>query len=739
MTYPGALLTAVRNRHYLAAASVSVSLLLRVQIFLSTSIFHVYGGGVTPATLVIQPGILHAMVGIFGLMALLTVPMVFSAPGAHGITPRDPTTIAGTAALLANSFQPMAKLRATGSQDMDVVAHRLRGAWCTTLLHQPNSRPAYEYRLEQFETTTTVGGEKYVDETEEFGRPYTPWTHQSATSMAAIVVCVGLIAGLWVLFTLRGTDKPFNASDGAYFLWTSLVTLFFVAFSMFLSSISFQVQRLAPYFKLLARACSYDESLGLNYTNAMGFRSFVKASRYRDWGVVITTVVAFVGWLMPIFSAGLFVDRQRAHEIQAELQQQTFFRTDISTADVAPDATLVQSVLLNETPEYPAWTYQDLAFPSQSLVFPAGDWTPSGERVVTTVPAVRASMKCELQQISIKDAEDIECEPLMGDGKRKAVVCEENPVIGFTASSCTKLSTESTFNYVWGACRESASLSVLMCNETMVEVTTKTTFEGESLGISNTSIPIADDSTEKPADISIEDGNTYELLRGTGAGLDGLDGLDDFFRALVQSPRQGVDRVRLGTPGRANSVREAIRLQHGIVRAQLLNSAGRASFDSASDQSPPAPIVTTATYYVRQVLQSAPQTALLTAALGLALCLILGWLLAVKPSPAALPKNPGSIAAQASLLADSSLWWHLPRGVEWLAERKLARRLRRKTFRLGWFEVMAPGPQGTTITERACTVGVVQDNGRAMRAPWDEGEAWVGSTRRGADLREGRM
>lgn len=739
MNYPQALFTAIRNQHYLAAASIVISLLLRVQIFLSTGIFQISGGGSIPQTLVVQPAILHSMVGIFGFIALIAIPMTFSTPGAHGITPRDPTTIAGTAALLANSCQPMSKLRGTGSQSMDVVAHKLKGSWCTTLLHQPNSRPTYEYRLEQFETQT-VGGEKFVDESEQHGRPYTPWTHQAYTSVATILISAGFVGGLWAIFTIKGPDRRFEADEGAYFMWTSFVTLLFVALSMFVSSISFQVQRLAPYFKLLARACSYDESLGLNYTNAMSFRTIVKASRYRDWGVVITTIVAFIGWLTPIFSAGLFVDRQTERQIQAQIQQQTFFKTNVNTADFKTDKALVQSVLLDVSPKYPAWTYEDLAYPSQHLVTPDGEWTPSGDHLVAKVPATKANLNCEMVTLPRSDALKVQCEPMLGDGeKRKAIVCTTNQYVGFTASSCTNIPTKSAFNYVWGSCVDDASLTVLMCNETIVDLSVQTTFEGERLAISNTSFPIPDESSETPSGIELGTDNAYELVRGTGSEIDGLIGLDDFFRTLVMSRLAGAGerlRERLGTPTRANSVAEAIKLQHGIIRAQTLNSnAVRTPFESTSEKAPPRPIDATLTYYVRKIVQSTAQTALLTAALALIVVLTLIWLLLVKPSPAALPKNPGSIAAQASLLVDSSLWWHLPRGVEWLAESKLARRLRRKTFRLGWFEVMAPGPDGTTITERACTIGVVQDNGRAMRAPWDEGDAWTGSTRRGAEWR----
>jgi hypothetical protein len=734
MSYPQALFKAIRNQHYLVAASVATSLLLRAEIFLSTAIFHVRGGenADTPRTLILQPVIVHAMVAIFGLVALLTLGMIFSAPGRHGITPRDPTTIAGTAALLSNSYQPMSRVSATGSQGMDVVAQKLRGSWCTTLLHQPNARPTYEFRLELFESQVIVKSEKYVDETEQFGRPYHPWSHQAWASIFTLVFSFLLLAGLWVIFAIRGPDRRFKAEYDAYFLWTSLVTLCFVVLSMFVSSVSFHVQRLAPFFKLLGRACTYDESLGLNYTNTLGIKAFLRSWRHKDWGVAITTAVAFVAWLLPIFSAGLFADKQIERIANVELQQQSFIKSDINTNDFKTDESLVQRVLLDTKPSYPAWTYEDLVYPKLHLAGAKQEhWDSSNKQISAKVPVTKANLECRTVTLTREQASDLKCKSLMGDNKEREVVdCGSgNDYFGVALASCSDLEYEATFNYAWGGCSKDSSISVLMCDEKVVVLTAETTLTGDDLAISKTSPPVADERTKDSTEIRLGTDRAYELLRGTAPNKD-TQGLDDFFAVLVSS-RLDVNLKRLGSLERANSVQQAIQQLHGIVRALALNSD--AARTSAGDM--PPPINAELAYYVLNVIQSTAQTALLTASLAIIALLTLVWLLFFKPSPAALPKNPSSIAALASLLADSSLWWHLPRGVEWLREDKLARRLRRKTFRLGWFEVMAPGPDGTTVTDRACTIGVVQDNGRAMRAPWDEGEAWTGSSRRGADWR----
>lgn len=52
-----------------------------------------------------------------------------------------------------------------------------------------------------------------------------------------------------------------------------------------------------------------------------------------------------------------------------------------------------------------------------------------------------------------------------------------------------------------------------------------------------------------------------------------------------------------------------------------------------------------------------------------------------------VPQSPGTIAALASLLADSNIFRYLPEHSQWLSEERIAQVLHGQQFSMGWFDV----------------------------------------------------
>ncbi|KFA65635.1 hypothetical protein S40285_05344 [Stachybotrys chlorohalonatus IBT 40285] len=718
MGYPRALITAIANQHYLVIASILTSILLRAQIFLSTGLFRIDGGANSASYfLTVQSHNLYAMLAIFSLAAILTAPMVFYAPPSSGIAPRDPTAIAGTTALLANSAQALAKLSGTGNLGMEEISGKLRGPWCTTLLHHPNAVPSYEFRLELFESEMNHV-EKRSDGPEQLTNPYRPWTMRAYTAIATTAFLLILIIGIWLTLTIKkGAGNRFDAPDDMYFLWTSLVTLIFVATAALIACIDFDSRRLTPTLKLLSRDCSFDESLDLAYINEFGIQTMFKAMQFGDWGVFLTTCIAFLAWLLPICSAGLFVASQVEDITTAELQPQTFFQSNVESLELGPNSSLVQDVLIDRTPSFPAWTYEDLAFPILQLQADEDDWAASDRRISAIVPATRAVLECQTVDFVGESARDMQCQPL--DSDDEVGICADHPIIGLAALSCEGLPTEATFNYVWGSC-DDEFLAVLMCNERVDVMDVQATFEGDDLAISTQSFPIRDEGSSQAANITLPVAGVYELLEDVESEDDGMEGLDSFFTTLVMS-RLDVSLTRLGSSQRSNAVTEAIRQQHSIIRAQALNQGSIRTPIQADIGSPSAAIEGSLTVHTRSIVQGEAQTFALTVLLALIIALMGIWI-AIRPK-GVLSKNPSSIAARASLLSDSTIWWHIPQGSEWLPDAKLAYRLRKKSFRLGWF-ITGLNDNGTP--ERSYGISIVQDHGRVMRVAWEGSQ--IGTT-----------
>ncbi|KAF7555816.1 hypothetical protein G7Z17_g1870 [Cylindrodendrum hubeiense] len=728
LDYPGmnsvqALMKAFGNRHHLVVASITVSLLLRAQIVLSTGVFHAEVQANGSLLLRVRPGMMHTMAGVFCILGGFLLPMLYHAPSKRGIAARDPTSAAGTAALLGNSQHFIARLSGTGGAGMDVVTARLAGSWYTTEVHQPGKKPAETFQLRQLSGGPPVSMSDGSSCSEEAMGEYRPWTLGARVQTVSIIACAVLLAGMCVIFALRGSGDGLDVSDSIFILWTFIPTLIFATLAIFWSRIDIDTRRVTPFLKLTVNKCRFQESLGLTYMNEFGMFTIVKSMKFKDWGVFVRKAMAMFGWLLPIFTAGLFAITEVAQTAHLELRQETQFQSTSKSLSSTLDADVIDRILIRDTPSYPASTYETWAFPELELVSHGKDWPLPNTELTATVPALSAGLNCETLSLTNGAGAKLKCTALGSSSSTKTAICgtgQNNT--GLVVTSCTGLSTDFALNYVWGSCSDDSDISILRCNQSITEIDIFTTFHTEDLTIDTDSIPLADTDSENDSDVDMDVSTAYEALDVIGSDDDSLTGLDGFFRTLVLS-RLDMRLGRLLAPERQNSVAEMIRLQHGIVGAQVFNSdmvrknISSSKLQARADDDSSSLLAATVDYFVPRLTQSRVQTFVLIAIL--AITLVLGvFALRTTHRGAPLPKDPSSIAAQASLLSDSSLWRRLPEGAAWMDDDDLARCLRRKTFRLGWHNTGRTTPGGTR--DRNYGIGIVQDEGKmARRAEMD--------------------
>ncbi|KAF4997915.1 hypothetical protein FGRMN_3554 [Fusarium graminum] len=702
-----ALTRSVQNRHHLVVASVLVKLFLRAQIVLATALFHseIHVDGT--ALLRIRPGVLHAVVGVFLIISTMLLPMLYHAPSPQGIAPRDPTSPAGTAVLLASSKEFLSRLSGTGQASMDVVAARLAGSWYTTQLTQSGRRPEDIFQLRQH------GGGNGPLRMNPFNRPeeapgtYQPWTQSTRTKIISFVASVAFITGICVLFNLKGNNDGLDVNDSMFVVWTCVPTIIFTTLAIFWTRIDIDNRRLAPFLKLTGTQCRFETSLGLTYMNEFGLYSAGKAMKNQDWAVFLAKCTSLLGWLMPIFTAGLFAVAQIAQTANLELRPETQFASTSKSLSTAIDSDTIEQVLMRTTPKFPRWTWEDIVFPEVSLVDHPNQWPLPNTELVAKVPGLRGKLECETISLYEGEGAGWQCVPL-GGSKKEAICGADQSRTALVASSCPQLSSSYSIQYVWGSCAKDGMISVMSCNDTIVEIDVHTTFRTEDLYINSDVIPVVNASTEKPSGLEADISTVYGALEDIGANNKSMEGLDSFFRTLALSRLQFTTE-RVVMPERQNSVSQAIRTQHGILAAQAINSELirrplRSKFRARDDAH--TNIAASVDYVLPRLIQGSVQTFVLIGLLGFTLLFSL--LSFRTASRGTLPKSPGSIAAQASLLADSTVWWRLPDGAEWMDDDDLARCLRRRTFHLGW----SKGATGS----RSYGIGIVQDEGKAAGA-----------------------
>lgn len=132
---------------------------------------------------------------------------------------------------------------------------------------------------------------------------------------------------------------------------------------------------------------------------------------------------------------------------------------------------------------------------------------------------------------------------------------------------------------------------------------------------------------------------------------------------------------------------EALTRVYGIMTAQLLNNAWETNVTSQYTVSDPPANTQSGTLYQNRLylVQSPISTRILEGVLAaMVVCGVISVTLMEKRQ--VLPKNPSSIAAVASLLAESEMLKTIPKGSEWADDKELKKKaVFAGTFSMGWW------------------------------------------------------
>ncbi|KAK3356371.1 hypothetical protein B0T25DRAFT_134943 [Lasiosphaeria hispida] len=701
--------------------------------------------------LIVNRNVAHGMAGGFALMALMAVWMVFYAPPSNGFVPRDPDTISGCAVLLSRSSDLLALLHGTGHKTLKDVTEQVSGSYRTAIQPSPDNAlsPTFHLKKDDPEVPGPELSDTQNATSGEF-RPWSPMGLRGPVRWIGLIAMVG-IAGTAVGLLIRSNRDNgfFNTGDNAniQYLWTILPTLVMEALTIYIKGSDFSIRALAPFTALQSRSDTFERALAVSYTNELGPATIYKAVRQRNWAVVISKTMATLCALLPIITNALFSVENLEVEIGVQLQQQTWFGSgDYETISwQAP--THVADMLLRDdvNSTSPPWSYDEWAFHIQ---------TPVGDDVASADPT-DLSLRARLAAVSV----DLDCQlsvrpgPIPADDGIQLEVRGQNTSCfggfdyrkhhyfagsagGHYLSSACSNDLPPT-DYVWGRCTGDVIdfIAHLACNETAVEQDFDATLSGPGLTVDTTlqpPVPLPD--TTRPYSFH---GKISDIYIGLLPGDKNLDEspsgayLDRFFRSLI-TQKIAMPISHLDSPSTADLVTAAIKKQHAIVRAQTLNYDGRAKMavtralrlpftsdagnntaNETQAQYPPytapqpAPQPATLHHSPNRLVQSGTATYVTLSVLFLVFVLDLVSILTTKKIQ--MPKSPGGIAAIASLLADSTIFKHLPpEGVEWMGDEELAGHFRGRgaTFRMDWFGAGRGG--------RYYTIGVVEDEQVAL-------------------------
>ncbi|KAJ5731120.1 uncharacterized protein N7483_005628 [Penicillium malachiteum] len=633
---------------------------------------------------------LRAMEACLILIITFVIAMIVFVPRGD-LAPYNPTTISATAAIMSNSKMLRKRLHGSSSMPLENISVLLDGKRYYTEL----ALGGFSIAAMDDDTKICAPCENLPDHKTQNPK-WSPFPN-STVRMIVFIVVGCLIAALEAILQISQRDDGLgnvSSSSGiVHYIWTMIPALVMVLIGLAFSSMNSHARSLAPYVHLRDESgTASSQFMTLNFNDALDVTNLVSSTKLRQYAVLATTLSTLITSVLTIVTSGLYTATDISGNLKRNFNQTTTFHNANSDNETS-GITTAKYILLDNL-DYPKWTYQNLAFPK--LSFNASSLTKkqsTNSYVDIIVPAMRGTLTCELQTNTSLQASWIDVDnrilytvfaptcdsnstsptwtnqSVLSDelsstqtmfGFEQEVECKGNnnntrtsiagTVESETAASQTATLTKGggAISYIWGELQNKTitHIAALTCREWAEIVDTKTRFILPDFNISTEVPPQPDESTARRVQ-NYTDGEDWYWVDGIIAD----SSIDNFFEALVEG-KYAIPMNYLRLEKYNEKVASAIKFQSEIVKAQQFNTYNRISIEESSGDEYLIQGNITTSGGIR-LFQDAVSTRVLEALLGVLLILgALGsWLM---NTDHVLPKNPCSIAAVASLLADSN-------------------------------------------------------------------------------------
>lgn len=670
--------------------------------------------------LVVREWAVQWMAGLVAACLILSLFAIFAIPR-HEILHQSPSTLSGTAAIVAHSSDLLERLRYSGDADSKTLRRQFdKSIFQSEVIDHQSTGPSLSQRhiVIKDDVPAGAGNAPWGFHQSESSHAH-PWVLHPMSRLGLVVILMALVITLEVVLHQSRIHKGLgNVGDDAYihYTWTSLPTLLFGSLAMMLSSMDFSIRSLAPYTSL-RDVVTGDVFRNLDFLDMSVPSAMFKEAKLRNIGALATTSMLLVASFFTIFSGSLFQSVYFSSTSTALFRVNTSFGEPNYEFDVNPALILLSNF------SYPSFTYEDLAFPQfvPETSLTADDFSNTSLLSISAVvPALRPRLLCRMYNTTgVQIVEDFQS---YGDSIE---ILDDNGLLNYSifirnASDVSYFGWEVQSGLQgsvmgWGKIDRSAKskvghIAAMACNQSIEVVDVETTFVGADLAIDVDTPPRVVPNTERASSMPMGWNGNSMFFPDSLPNMTKPLGLSDYFALLTQS-RWAIPLSMLGG-GNDDAVVAAIKFQNGIFFAQALNQgripAIEANATLASEQAVAGENDAGRTYEATvvdkagqlRVVQDAVSTRVLEALLLVTLILLgVGWLFL--PKTDVLPKrSPTTIASAVALLSGGNLR-------EWLGEDggisgALGGRWDTTKFWLGW---------GTVPDEEGILMGNENENG----------------------------
>lgn len=498
--------------------------------------------------LVVRPMAAHLMAALLAISLLLILVSYHALPKNRSL-PCNPTTLVGTASLLALSRPLIQSLSRLGSVDIGVLSDVIK---CSDYQVRSPVHPNGQFTIHATNRIPANNDLESLDMRSRYNHPVSlhPWTR-----LTILLVLAGCIAGLEAALRVSENNAGLDdIEDETYmhYLWTTGPAVLFSLIALYLGAVDFQNRCLTPYTNLrLGR--SYSSSIGLNLIDRTIPPTIRKEMQTGNWAALSNTLTIGIASFLTIISASLFHPMPLPTISSTQLQTVTSFSLNVSVfwngdAYYHAGSNAAASLILESNLTYPAFTYEKLAFPEFQLASSSlndhhrqdRNGSNSALMINSTVPALRSRFSCRLYdstqirtnvkyrgsgqdyyEIFLYIAEE-SCN--VGDHNESTSTIQRNATEAFFGRTAQRdVYGCSDFLWAWGhgsmlSSPNVTSVSAMGCNETLEVVDVAMTFFGPELRIDPAYPPLPNESTVRKSPLGTEvlgstfDGGIYQAL-----------------------------------------------------------------------------------------------------------------------------------------------------------------------------------------------------------------------------------
>lgn len=652
---------------------------------------------------------LRAMQGILGLACLLLM-FIIAVVRTKDVAPCDTGHIAGLAQVIKYDPTVRSLFSGTGSSSLSALMFHNMDSWQTSLIDTAPGK-VLKFTPQQTHAASRESDPGFDNETKiEWWRPWTVGV-LSRSIMYAFVICLIITSQILLALSNKNAGlSDIHKSLSEHYAWSLVPAALMTIVAIYTRALSSVYMDMAPY-ALLQRGAAATKSLCRNFQAMTGYEVLFHAAGDRQLGVFLITLATILSSFLTIVVSGMYTSVPVGLTFDISMERTTWFKNTNSTDNGTLDNSgVISGLILMANLSFPKWTYEDLSFATYQLIHNETEnrQTSTNTSVQAILSAIRPSLNC-----TIYDQQDI---PNLGYNTPQGIIqanfpgpdnCagDFNNPYNFTnwgldtvkdgkqiyfggtlqneAKGCPNLIS------IWGhhiyndgksneTLHNVTYAKAMSCYETIQQVDVDTTLTYPSLAVQLENPPVPMEETAKlfsMADIALPY-NSMPVLHVTNSAN------QNFWSALLLGA--GLNQTALGEANMTDTVAEAFKRAHKIVRAQQYHVALR---DDLADASVPSTLGAAVTDWgTYRLVQDSVSTNILC---GLLIAILLLSLISsvLINTRKVLPKNPSSIAASMSLLADSNIF---DKDYLWYASAvgrgsTFAKNTNTK-YRLGWFQ-----------------------------------------------------